>query len=364
MNMMTAIHSTTALTGLGGIHSPLNKDDWGGLMASYLAAKKAEDGYDVEVWTPAYEREKKFVKVWGGDRRQLFEEHPEEFVPSEVDDEMERLQDVRCDLEDALVAMPAPDGEALLWKLDHLLADRNGDGCVSAWSLEFVAQTVADCRRILGDDQYGLSVMAAKQTREPDLVGPDLGSAEPIEKVIKSLAALRNNYPTAFIKACKDSGIDVTVMREADGVDHLMLGCPCDGQEKLRLHRLDALRAQLRRGKSRRQDVIDTLNLCGRFADNQPFGSIEEAAEAYLGFGGRIYVLPDGQCEETTPYDEERIEAEHYDGYPMRRMLQRYQLTLGRRGAREAMAAYVRQHGALDEKSKAHVLEREGQANG
>lgn len=197
-----------------------------------------------------------------------------------------------------------------------------------------------------------------------DLYGPDLTKAEPIDMVIKRLAPLRNLYSVEFMRACQESGIVVSVTRDPYGEDHLSIWLPCDGQEVLRIHRYNELIAQLRRGTFRRQEVIGCLNAFGRFVDNQPFGSIEEAAEAYLDVGGRIYVLPDGRCEETLPYNEERMGAEHYDGFPLRRLLQRYQGALRRRGAREALAAYVQLRGTFHEGSQAYVLEREDLLNG
>lgn len=48
-----------------------------------------------------------------------------------------------------LITMPAPDRGALLWKLEYLLA-ASGDE-IEPWDASFVAQTVADCRRLLSD---------------------------------------------------------------------------------------------------------------------------------------------------------------------------------------------------------------------
>lgn len=49
----------------------------------------------------------------------------------------------------AIMAMPAPHNEALQWKLDFLLT-AVGSECTNSYSTAFVAQTVADYRRILG----------------------------------------------------------------------------------------------------------------------------------------------------------------------------------------------------------------------
>ncbi len=59
----------------------------------------------------------------------------------------DELAGIQYDAEKELIAMPAPDRPALLWKLEYLL---RGDGdSVDCWSLDFVAQTLADCRRLL-----------------------------------------------------------------------------------------------------------------------------------------------------------------------------------------------------------------------
>lgn len=59
----------------------------------------------------------------------------------------DELAGIQYEAEKELIALPAPDRTALLWKLEYLL---KGDGdSVECWSLDFVAQTVADCRRLL-----------------------------------------------------------------------------------------------------------------------------------------------------------------------------------------------------------------------
>ena len=47
-----------------------------------------------------------------------------------------------------LMEMPAPDRSALRWKLDYILAEENG--CAS-YTAGYLAQTLADYRRFLGD---------------------------------------------------------------------------------------------------------------------------------------------------------------------------------------------------------------------
>lgn len=79
--------------------------------------------------------------------------------------------------------------------------------------------------------------------------------------MIARLAPLRNAYPAAFLKACEDSGINVTLAWRSDGEEMLLIGSPLDGLEKERRERLDALAGQLKRGKTRRPAVIALLRL-------------------------------------------------------------------------------------------------------
>ena len=77
------------------------------------------------------------------------------FRPTENPDSEEdakkgdELAGIQYEAEKELIALPAPDRPALLWKLEYLL---RGDGdSVDCWSVDFVAQTLADCRRLLGE---------------------------------------------------------------------------------------------------------------------------------------------------------------------------------------------------------------------
>lgn len=452
MNMMTAIRPATTPTIFDrnsslAAHVSLEAG-WATLMASYLAAKQAEDDYADGGWTPAYDREQAFANTHSGIREQLYKDHPEECISSQVDDEVERLLEVRCRFEDALMRTPAPDGEALRWKLDYLLRD-DGDGSVFCWNIEFIAQTADDYRRILGAAPNQPSTPSAAADREPDpidiywvahhaynagelgeeaymeaveqlhdwtptsdrdfvrkfeaafvddgvpnhesctklfgeasdilgsdsraippqpapmdIVGPDLTKAQPIEDVIRDLAPMRNGYAVAFRAACKASGIDISVRREHDGQDMLLLGCPLDGQEHLRRPRIDALVAQMHRGKNRRADVIELLNLLGNFADNEPFPSVAALADAYLERGGHLWIKPDGQVGEPwLPFERDTAARESWDGYPLRRLVHRYSATLLQPGAADAIATYVREHGKHDEGSGCYVLRAEGQAD-
>lgn len=62
---------------------------------------------------------------------------------SKAEQEHDSAVDKMCEARDALIAMPAPDGEALLWKLDWLFFTDH------VWNEDFVAPAIADARRML-----------------------------------------------------------------------------------------------------------------------------------------------------------------------------------------------------------------------
>ncbi len=65
------------------------------------------------------------------------------------DAKVEALCDRFCELEDRLMAMPAPHLSALRWKLDKLLVIE-ADRMTTSWSGRYVAQTRRDIARLLG----------------------------------------------------------------------------------------------------------------------------------------------------------------------------------------------------------------------
>lgn len=93
---------------------------------------------------------------------------------------------------------------------------------------------------------------------------PDLRNARPIAAVIAGLSRLRGSYPAAFFAACQEFGIDLTLSYSPDGTEHIMMGSRADGQERERMARIDALAAQMKRGKTRRPAVIRMLKASRR----------------------------------------------------------------------------------------------------
>lgn len=68
-------------------------------------------------------------------------------------DEVERLCNVMCDRERALLLMPAPDRGALLWKLERLFGSevRSEDEFCDSWCPEWINAVMHDAGRLLSD---------------------------------------------------------------------------------------------------------------------------------------------------------------------------------------------------------------------
>jgi hypothetical protein len=82
-------------------------------------------------------------------RFRIAERAYQDCVSAEVvdDEKADELCDIESDARWALMAMPAPDRPALLWKLEYLFQGSNGT--LDPYTLESVAQTVEDMRRLL-----------------------------------------------------------------------------------------------------------------------------------------------------------------------------------------------------------------------
>lgn len=79
---------------------------------------------------------------------ELRERNPFKTEWDHVNDRIDLLSEQCSDTESELMETPAPGLSELAWKLDQLL-DFNGKHSTGAWSRDYVAQTVADCRRLL-----------------------------------------------------------------------------------------------------------------------------------------------------------------------------------------------------------------------
>ncbi len=63
-------------------------------------------------------------------------------------DRNSELCETVSELEDVLVAMPAPHLAALLWKMERLITDENGS--ISPWTFDYIEPMLNDARRLLG----------------------------------------------------------------------------------------------------------------------------------------------------------------------------------------------------------------------
>ncbi|WP_313228582.1 hypothetical protein [Sphingobium yanoikuyae] len=101
--------------------APLAASAWDDAMAQFEAAQAVENAYDAHdrpVWTPANERE------------------------------MTRLIDVRCDAEDRLIATPASDMPAVIWKIEYA---RKRWVDFTDWPDNWWGFVMADLRRLAGE---------------------------------------------------------------------------------------------------------------------------------------------------------------------------------------------------------------------
>lgn len=106
-------------------------------IKAYLEAKEKGESEMADNWSAAMTRFR------------IAERAYQDCVSAEVvdDGKADELCDIECDARWALMRMPAPDRAALLWKLEYLLQGSNGS--LDPYTLENVAQTVEDMRRLL-----------------------------------------------------------------------------------------------------------------------------------------------------------------------------------------------------------------------
>ena len=70
-----------------------------------------------------------------------------------IDEHHEALSEAHCDADSVAMATPAPDGEALAWKMAQLFGPKameGEDGHLPPWTQSYVAQTFADIARLTG----------------------------------------------------------------------------------------------------------------------------------------------------------------------------------------------------------------------
>jgi hypothetical protein len=110
-------------------------------IKAYLIARENGESELADNWSAAMTRCRIAEEAYAAFRPL---ENPDSADDARKGDELATAQ---AEAERYLMAMPAPDRTALLWKLELLL---KGDGeSIEIWDLNFVAQTVADMRRLL-----------------------------------------------------------------------------------------------------------------------------------------------------------------------------------------------------------------------
>ena len=101
--------------------------------AAYLAAKAAQDAYVDDPYAEAMAR----AELQG----------PTAMFDDRLTDEADRLTDLRCDAEEAMIAAPAPDITVVLFKIE--LARRRWEDMVD-WPENWWDAVLADLRRLGG----------------------------------------------------------------------------------------------------------------------------------------------------------------------------------------------------------------------
>ena len=188
-----ALAPIVALPGLAGATAPaVDRTAWDRALATYEAARAAEQHYDVTVCRPMeaeLERLAPRPNLWfdltARDGRTArfhvplndLDRYDHHISPSfragadevkakwfahveacrslhheEINDEWDRLDDIAADARHALMVMPAPDCSALWWKVDQLFGpasgrkpEEEGDG----YCVEWTDAWVADAERLL-----------------------------------------------------------------------------------------------------------------------------------------------------------------------------------------------------------------------
>lgn len=130
---------------------------WDDLFAKYQTALDAEEEFDRQWWTPLHDellRLEEALKGTGANLPAIRQNWAKKTDFDAVTSQFEALQDARCDLRDELMETPAPNRQALLWKLEVVLAPDTSESDPSAgitpWKSSFLAQTIVDMRRLLG----------------------------------------------------------------------------------------------------------------------------------------------------------------------------------------------------------------------
>ena len=157
--VVAAPSKVSAMVANGG-----NRAAWDTAMARYLDAKVETERHWREKYGPAHASYLQWVDIEGGAigsgdgpdfwrrRAEVVGRYPQMDAFDTMAREQDRLNEIETLRKWELMATPAPDRAALLWKLDQAFEpDDDSDSDVPGYSKTDLRQTFAEYRRFLGD---------------------------------------------------------------------------------------------------------------------------------------------------------------------------------------------------------------------
>lgn len=148
----------SAIPASAAIAPTADRRAWEHALARLKVAEQTAEDFDAQTFRPMYEHEQAVESAAGVDhskpgfwqeRDNFIAEHGSAHrVPEGINDRHDELWSLVGDAKEEVMKTPAPDQAALRYKLDYLLED-DGTESVSAWSMDYAAQTLADIARFL-----------------------------------------------------------------------------------------------------------------------------------------------------------------------------------------------------------------------